>query len=179
MTESVITPNIRIGDAAASIGMETKALRNWFSNGHVKMLDARESAKGWRAFSFADVAWLAIMREFVRFGVGISDAESFAGALISEAHGHRLELAQRLEPDLFEAMFDGWRAVLYYLSDGEPHVLPIPQQLRAEMPPVRTSGLILNLRQIIADAFDALEARGYDIGRGARTEVNSHAKAVA
>jgi hypothetical protein len=161
MADRVITPNIRIGDAAAAIGMETKALRNWFAKGKVTMLDTRESAKGWRGFSFADVAWLAIMREFVWFGFEVDTAEAFAGTVLSKALGPKLETAAQLAPNLFEAMLEGWKATAHRLTNGEPILVMVAP---GREPLIVTAALLVNVRAVVAYAFAALERAGYDRG---------------
>ena len=154
-----LTPNIRISDAAAAVGMETKALRNWFTERKVSLTAERTSERGWRAFSFADVAWLAVMREFVRYGFQVEDAEAFAGAVLTVALGPNLEAMKKLPPDLYEATLEGWAAVAYHLSDG-PIVLLVPPGRDLT---VRTSAVVVRLRPVVADAFAALAAAGYGL----------------
>jgi hypothetical protein len=171
--DTATTPSIRISDAAAAIGMETKALRNWFTKGNAKMFADQTTDRAWRTFSYADVACLAIMRQFVRFGFEVGTAEAFAWTLLTEALGPHLRKARELPPALFEAMLEGWKGVAYYLDKEDARILPI----HPSMPdlPIGGAALVLELRPIVAAVLDALEAQGYDIGRSKAAKIEEAA----
>ena len=67
---------IRFSDAAYAIESTPKALRNWMQKGQVTLVSSDTS--GWREFSLAEIAILAVIRRLVNFGMKVEEANQLA-----------------------------------------------------------------------------------------------------
>ncbi len=67
---------IRFSDAAYAIESTPKALRNWIQKGQVTLVS--EDTIGWREFSLAEIAILAVIRRLVNFGMKVEEANQLA-----------------------------------------------------------------------------------------------------
>lgn len=146
-------PVIRIKDAAAAIGMNTKALRNWMRK--VEFIQDRDSERGWRSFSFLDVAILSIMKQAVSFGFEVGEAEEFAGASIVKALGPLMQ-SKNLPPRAMLAALTGKFLHLYHAADDDTMVLTNFD----EVPPAYPSRLTIDLHTTVVCAFSELQTLG-------------------
>lgn len=147
------TATIRISDAAAAIGMNTKALRNWMKK--VKFIEDRDSDRGWRSFSFMDVAILAVMKQAVSFGFEVDDAEEFAVASIFKAMGPMVQ-SKNMPPRAMLAGLTGKFLHVYHASDEPIMVLTNFN----EVPPQYPSRLTIDLHITVSFALGELQRTG-------------------
>lgn len=73
---------LRFSDAAYAIDATPKTLRNWLARGLVKLHTPKPEGGGWTEYSFADIAILALMRQFVSFGVDVPTASALANQVM-------------------------------------------------------------------------------------------------
>ena len=73
---------IRLSDVANAIGRSSKVIRNWLERDQIQFFTG--SSKGWRNFSYLDVAVLAIVSKLTEFGLKVEDANAIAVATVSE-----------------------------------------------------------------------------------------------
>lgn len=144
---------IRISDAATAIGMNTKALRNWMKK--VQFIEDRDNERGWRSFSFLDVAILAVMKQAVAFGFEVEDAEEFSGAAILKALGPLVQ-SKNLPPRAMLAALTGKFLHLYHASDEDMMVLTNFN----EVPPRYPARLTIDLHTTVTCALAELQRTG-------------------
>lgn len=147
------TATIRISDAAAAIGMNTKALRNWMKK--VQFIEDRDSDRGWRSFSFMDVAILAVMKQAVSFGFEVDDAEEFAAATIVKALGPLIQ-SKNMPPRAMLAALTGKFLHLYHASDEDIMVITNFN----EVPPAYPSRLTIDIHTTVTCALGELQRTG-------------------
>lgn len=151
-------PKIRMSDVAAAVGMETKALRNWLLNNDLELIKPRAGERGWRAFSFQDVAVLAGMRELVRWGIKVDCAYDFIASELC-----RLFLPtqnyKNMEPKHLLALMS--HRFYFFWYDGEElmgKALCCPDGIG--LSPANAT-FIVDLHRTISAAFERLAADGY------------------
>lgn len=69
---------LRFSDAVYAIETTPKSLRKWLQNPDVALFTEDEDSKGWKNFSFGDIALLALMRKAVDYGFTASEANEIA-----------------------------------------------------------------------------------------------------
>lgn len=72
----ILEPKLRFGDVVYAIDTTPKVLRNWLQRDQVTLFT--EDTGGWRNFSYADIAVLAVVRKLVDFGCGVETASHLA-----------------------------------------------------------------------------------------------------
>lgn len=70
---------LRFSDAAYAIGKAPSTLRNWLQRNQVKL--PGQHSEGWREFTYADIAVLAIVAKLVSFGLKVETASAVAEEL--------------------------------------------------------------------------------------------------
>ena len=78
---------LRFSDVVFAIDTSPKALRNWLQRSQVSLISPTPLEGGWREFSLADVAVLALTRALVDFGINVEDASNLAGYILSGMQG--------------------------------------------------------------------------------------------
>jgi|GEM_PF-3038099 len=81
-----IEPSLRFSDVAFGIDITPKALRNWLSRDQVRLF-SEEPESGWRRFTVADVAILALVRHIVPLGVQVETASRIAHTILEMMNG--------------------------------------------------------------------------------------------
>jgi hypothetical protein len=71
----------RFSDAVSVIETTPKSFRRWLLNPELK-LPFSEAGSGWREYTFADLAVLAIVRKLVDFGFDVGTASNFANLIV-------------------------------------------------------------------------------------------------
>lgn len=77
MANQLLERKLRFSDVAYAIDSPPKALRNWLQRRQVALF-SDDLSDGWREFSFADIAVLALVRKMVDFGVPVETANGLA-----------------------------------------------------------------------------------------------------
>lgn len=115
-----IDPTLRFSDVAFGIDITPKALRNWLARGQVRLF-SDEPESGWRQFTVADVAILALVRHIVPLGVQVETASRLAHTILEMMNGTdwaRLTTDSDM-PDLIGAGWSHSYVVLHPVPDGE------------------------------------------------------------
>lgn len=72
---------LRFSDAAYAIDAPPKSLRNWLQREQVVLPGEHDG--GWRAFSYLDIAVLALVRPLVEYGLLVREANDIAHAALN------------------------------------------------------------------------------------------------
>lgn len=143
---ALLDRKLRFGDAAHAIDSTPRALRKWLQSGIALPSDDSASG-GWREFSLADIACLAVMRRAVDFGVSIKAANQLGFFVLNQF------------PEIFAAPDDVaiglpgmWtnRPVHVWFGNGDLHARV--QVDDDELPPSDVY-LTLNIEPILRRAF--------------------------
>jgi hypothetical protein len=102
----ILDRKLRFGDAVFAIDATPKTLRNWLNRNQVRLPSGAEAASGWRVFSPADIAVLAVVRKLVEFGVPVEEASRIANAAFARIAGMLLTYRNTPVPALIGAFND-------------------------------------------------------------------------
>ncbi len=143
---------IRFSAVAHATGIAQKTLRNWEAR---KDLIAFKPSKasGWRTFSLVQVAHLAVIPHFVKFGIDVEYADRIAFNAIYNASGGRID--GDVEPFL-ESL--SWFVTVMWEAEGEFQAKRLRRE-HAELDLDQLdSMLIVNAAPIVRRAFERLAA---------------------
>ncbi len=107
---------LRFSDAHYAIGKAPSTLRNWLARGQIKL--PGEHSEGWREFSWADIATLAVVSRLVDFGVRVEAASSVT------------EFLQKEFPDVFGLKLNRPDSMLLFWGNRVVRVWPEGDRLR-------------------------------------------------
>ena len=139
-------PKLRFADAVHAIGTTPKQLRNWLQRRQVPL--PPDEAGGWRAFSFCDIALLAIVRRLADHGVDIERAGVIADAVFYRVAGPLRAFKNTPVPALVAGFRN--RVLIVWRHDGEwPWMLSVGEEIRTPSTP---AFLTLLLDPIISEA---------------------------
>lgn len=110
----VLEKKLRFGDVAYAIDSTPKALRNWLQRDQIKLF-SEAPEEGWREFSFADVAVLAIVRKIVDFGSRVEEASWLAHAAIQQMCP--VERFQNIPPGALATIWHGRTLAIWVVGD--------------------------------------------------------------
>lgn len=117
MTHIMLDRKLRLADVAFAIEATPKTVRNWFERNQVELTFGGGHDGGWREFSIADVAVLAVVRKLVEFGMNVKAASDFANAaLMSPDSGI---LSREDCPPAEIASYYAGQMLFFWLVDGE------------------------------------------------------------
>ena len=68
----------RFVDVTYAVGMRSTSLRHWLTRDQIKLFSERPEGTGWRTFSYADVAVIAITKALVGCGLDVAYANRVA-----------------------------------------------------------------------------------------------------
>lgn len=68
----------RFVDVTYAVGMRATSLRHWLTRDQIKLFSDRPDGTGWRKFSYADVAVIAITKALVGCGLDVAYANQIA-----------------------------------------------------------------------------------------------------
>jgi hypothetical protein len=134
----------RFSDAVYAIETTPKSLRKWLQNSDLKLVFSGEE-RGWREFSFADLAVLVTMRKLVDFGFTVDTANNFANMTLMSHE--RLFKYRNTPPEAVVAAFRYvkvkiWRALDDWFWRIDPDI--------AERPDPADAYLTLNMYDILS-----------------------------
>lgn len=131
-------PKLRFSDAFYAIESTPKSLRKWLQNEDVVLPssvgESAEENRGWKNFSFADLAVLALMRSLVDFGCTVIEANGLAAKMIlaSRSTMH----PRNMPPQAFVASWLTRRIVVW--RENESWAFDMPHKIGELAPPAIT-----------------------------------------
>ncbi len=111
----IVETRFRFSDAHYAIQSTPKSLRKWLNDPDMQLVFSRQE-RGWRAFSYADLCVLAVMRKLVDFGLNISDANQIATLVLHD----RARLLLRYKNTPPEALLAVFRGIVLLVSTMPP-----------------------------------------------------------
>jgi hypothetical protein len=90
---------LRFSDVVYAINASPKSLRLWLQRGLVQIHTPKQEG-GWTEYSFYDIAILALVRQFVNFGVTVPTASALANKVMTTFYPKLLNIS---EPDKMPA----------------------------------------------------------------------------
>lgn len=144
---------IRFSDAAIAVGVNQKTLRNWLQRNKINLI-SDHSGPSWTEFTYGDICVLALMREMVRWGVQVNEANEIALAVIAQKAGPLLYYKNTLKKALL-ASLKIYALIVFADADGEIRHALVPFSDFDGFPSGFPSFLALDPGRIIQDAFAA------------------------
>lgn len=143
---------IRFSAVAHATGIAPKTLRNWEARKDLIALKGAD-VEGWRTFSLVQVAHLAVIPHFVKFGIDVEYADKLAYNAVHLAAGLRID--GDVEPFLERL---SWFVTLVSEAEGEIRGVRLRRE-HAELDLDKLdSMLIVNAAPIVRRAFERLAA---------------------
>ena len=145
---------IRFSDAAHSIGVTKKTLRNWLQRYDLSLISNYQGPQ-WTEFTMGDIAVLAVMRQLAKWGVSVKYANEIAYFEILSKAGPMFEYRNTPAKALI-AGFQNWDMYLFGEDEnGDPTASVIAKQ--DYLPRTHSSFIFLNMGRVISDAYERLE----------------------
>jgi hypothetical protein len=145
-------PKLRFSDAVYAIETTPKSLRKWLQNEDVILPtgvgDNGEEVKGWKTFSYGDLAILALMRSFVDFGCNVVDANQLAGTIIKASRSTMH--SKNMPPDAFIACWLTRQILVWRENDTWGYALP---HKIGEFEPPAITYLVIEAPQLFKRVF--------------------------
>lgn len=139
----IADPTIRFSHAVAALGVTPKTLRNWLTRGQVE-LDG--DSTGWRTFSVLDLAKLAITSELVRYGMGVSIANTAANDAVN-MFTHVIRSYRNTPIEVITAPFKDCVIFAHNTGENWTFMLLRPQDSEQEWP--HGSTLVVKLQPLL------------------------------
>ncbi|MBJ7535435.1 MerR family transcriptional regulator [Rhodomicrobium vannielii ATCC 17100] len=140
--------NIRIRELASATGIPATRIGNWYDRGQVMPIAKQED--GWRIFSHADVAKLAIVMRLIDWGARVEEADHaaaeilFNGPMLTYRNAPAEALIAKFIPVVVVIWRDDGRIYFEILRRGEP------------LPGIPDTFLVIDVHAAIRQAFQRL-----------------------
>ena len=154
---ATIGKKLRFSDAVYAIETTPKTLRNWLQRKQVVIGSEQRPVGGWADYGFVDIAVLALVSTFVRFGVNVPTANLMAHTTLAFFPDH-LEFGHKPSADDAPAgiLASPWhnRRLLAYPADpdGEQWKLQIRDLWKDEAKPA-DAYLSIDVDAVLRRAF--------------------------